>query len=206
MLRLLKENPSRTFNDVSALTGCSERTIQRWWATYQEEGIEGLIEVKARGGKKPKRIAPPQLQALQQKTRVDGFSKLQEAQVWLHEQHGIRYSRSGMWNLLRTTLKAEPGGWDIPNDETVCDAPETGSVNGDTFDGSFAQTLPPAVSTPQHSSPAQGSARIPAHLIRFLNSLPTSTDALEWILKFCESLKELLGDAYRVSLNVNVNA
>lgn len=45
MLLLLKQEPTRTMDDVAATIGCTPRTIKRWWKLYQEEGISSLIDL-----------------------------------------------------------------------------------------------------------------------------------------------------------------
>lgn len=44
MLRLLREDPSRTLVDVAAMLRKSERTVRRWWKRYVESGVEGVID------------------------------------------------------------------------------------------------------------------------------------------------------------------
>jgi DNA-binding CsgD family transcriptional regulator len=41
--------------------------------------------------------------------------------------------------------------------------------------------------------------------IEFLNSIPTTHDVLEWIVKFRERLRALLGDVDRISIAVNID-
>jgi hypothetical protein len=44
MLRLLEEEPDRTLSECAAMLNRPERTVRRWWKTYQEDGIEALLQ------------------------------------------------------------------------------------------------------------------------------------------------------------------
>jgi len=107
-LRLLVEHPDWTLQQVANLLGRSLRTIQRWWKTYQQEGLDGLLYIRKGGGQRPVRIGEEGLKELQQKLQEDGFADLKEAQKWLEERFGVHYSLSGVWYLIRIELKAKP--------------------------------------------------------------------------------------------------
>jgi transposase len=106
-LRLLKEHPEWSLEEVASLLGRSLRTLQRWWRAYRQGGLERLLQVGRRGGKKPLKIGSQGLRELQKKLQEDGFSDLKEAQRWLKERFGVHYSLSGVWNLVRVQLKAK---------------------------------------------------------------------------------------------------
>jgi len=106
-LRLLKEEPSRTLQEVAALLGRSYRTLQRWWSTYQQQGLAGLLHVSKGGGQRPVRIGQKGLRELQQRLQQDGFADLKEIQRFLQEHFGVSYSLSGVWYLVRIKLKAK---------------------------------------------------------------------------------------------------
>ncbi len=55
-LRLLKEHPEWTLKQVAELLGRSVRTLYRWWRSYREGGLEGLLQVKRGGGQRPVKI------------------------------------------------------------------------------------------------------------------------------------------------------
>src|SRR5688500_12725410 len=57
MLRLLRENPMYTLTEVSRLINCSERSVQRWWETYNKLGIEAVLAIKKRGRKRGNRLS-----------------------------------------------------------------------------------------------------------------------------------------------------
>lgn len=177
MLRLLKERPDLTFSDLGAMLGCSERSLQRWWESYRSGGIDALLRTDGPQRGKPRRISDDTLASLQQKLEVDGFSELKDAQQWLQQEHGVSYSRSGLWNLLRRATNAAPRGWHLSTD----------------------------ADQPARTEPAFAVSGVSNQLIHFLNALPTSSDALEWGTHFREAIRGILGDVDRVSVNVNLD-
>jgi transposase len=183
MLRLLKERPGRTLADVGPMVGRSERSVQRWWEIYQKQGLQVLMNAQQRGGK-PRRIDGEGLAAFQHKLEIDGFSQLKDAQQWLEQEFGVRYSRSGLWHLMRREMRAGPRGWTLLSDDPAGPVTGRAGAGGDP------------------STPAMG---ISAQAIRFLNALPTSSDAVEWGSKFRTAIREVLGDVDRVSVNVNLD-
>lgn len=180
MLRALKQRPAVSFADLQKEIGCSERSLQRWWEIYRTGGLDALLGAGNRRGK-PRRIDETALLELREKLKFEGFSRLGDVQEWLETAHGVSYSRSGIWNLLRSSTDAAPRGWRLLHDF------------GETH------TAVPAVgASPQ-------STGVSNQVLHFLNALPTSSDSREWIMQFRETLQGLLGDVDRVSVNVNLD-
>ncbi|HVZ38394.1 MAG TPA: helix-turn-helix domain-containing protein [Candidatus Kapabacteria bacterium] len=177
MLRLLKEQPGQTLASVAAKVGRSERCAQRWWSIYKEAGLNGFIAEGSSPRGKSRRIGEEVLAELQEKLNSDGFSRLSEIQAWLQEKHRISYSRSGIWNIVRTSLNAAPGGWQS------------------------AQEAP--AGSPAEAPPAPTALGDTKSLVSFLNSLPTSNDTIEWASQFRDTLQSLLPDVDRISISVN---
>jgi transposase len=180
MLRLLKEVPTRTLGDISPILGKSERSLQRWWNAYQVGGINGLLDIGKAGGKRPRRIGDEQIEEIREKVKKEGVGELGVIQEWLKNQHNISYSRSGLSHLMRSVVGAQPRGW-VLFDE---DAPKSGENVGKSW--------------------SDGDVGIPPHVVRFLNALPTTGDGTEWVLRFREALRLVLGDIDRISISVNL--
>lgn len=178
MLKMLKEQPKRTFQDVAERLESSERNIQRWWELYRKEGTQGLLKQRQAGGQRPRRLDDRALAALQQKVETDGIKGLSEVQEWLQEEFGVRYSRSGVWYLMRKTVGAMPRGWVAFHDDD------------------FGNPV-------KHSTQQYATSGVPPHIVRFLNAMPVSGDRLEWIDTFREALRALLGDVDKVSIAVD---
>lgn len=175
MLKMLKEQPKRTFQDVAERLESSERNIQRWWELYRKEGTQGLLKQRQVGGQRPRRLDDRALAALQQKVETDGIKGLSEVQEWLETEFGVRYSRSGVWYLMRKTVGAMPRGWVAFHDDD------------------FGNPV-------KHSTQQYATSGVPPHIVRFLNAMPVSGDRLEWIDTFREALRDLLGGVDRVSI------
>lgn len=183
MLKLLKNGEFSALNDILPHLNCSERSLQRWCGAYRKEGLQGLLRLGQRGGKRPRRINDEALQELRKKLANEGFTEVKEAQRWLQEQHGVSYSRSGAWHLMRSAVGAVPRGW------TMMDTSMERSISS-----SSAESLP-----------SKSESAISGDIIGFLNALPISSNVLEWGSTFKDSLRALLGDVDRISINVNTN-
>lgn len=181
MLRALKQRPAVSFADLQKEIGCSERSLQRWWELYRAGGLAALLGTENRRRGKPRRIDETALRGLREKLKFEGFSRLSEVQEWLEKAHGVSYSRSGVWNLLRSSTDAAPRGWRLLHDF-----------------GETHPAEPAADELPQ-------STGVSNQVIHFLNALPTSSDSREWIMQFREALRGLLGDVDRVTVNVNLD-
>ncbi len=175
MLKILKNEPFRSLAEVGKLIGSSERSLQRWLVAYRDGGVDTLLRLGQRGGKRPRRLDDETIEAVRQKIAYDGFAELKDAQQWIQEQFGVSYSRSGTWHLMRSAIGAVPRGWMM-------------------IDGVSPSTI-------SHSSL---NTNISGSILAFLNSLPTSNSVLEWGSQFRDSLQALLGDVDRISVNVNL--
>jgi len=180
MLKMLKENQKRPLSDVAAALGVSERNAQRWWGTYRREGLEALLQHKQVGGRRPRRLDDQAMAALQEKLESDGIGSVEEARAWLEEQFGVRYSRSGVWYLMRNSLGATPRGWETFHDDDMTASPIRSMM-----------------------SPASPPGTVPEHVLRFLNSLPVSGGRQDVILQLRSALLGLLGDVDKITFVVN---
>jgi transposase len=175
MLALMKMDPGMSLREISRHIGRSYRSVQRWKDAYAQGGLDELLSPGAPGRPKGSCLPPDILTEFRRKLAFDGFSEINEAQRWLQEEFGFNYSRTSVWNLLRSEC-AGRGVW-----QPASAVRRPGSSLADDRD----------------------SAIVRDRFIAFMNSLPTTGDVLEWITEFRESLAELLGDVDRVSLNVN---
>lgn len=101
LLRVLKTGQARTLVLAAPLIGYGERTVNRWWKTYQTGGVEHLLEQRPRPGKRSQvtDAAWADLEAAMVRGEI---ATLKAAQRFLAEQHGIHYqSLGGVWWLLR---------------------------------------------------------------------------------------------------------
>lgn len=84
LLCLLKTGQARTLVVAAPLAvGYGERTVNRWWKTYQTAGLARLAEQRPRAGKR---------------SQLTEIATLKEAQRFLAEQHAMHYqSLGGVW-------------------------------------------------------------------------------------------------------------
>ena len=175
MLRLLRAEPDRTLSDVAQALGKSERSIERWWETYVRDGLSSLLVIGRAGGRRPRRISPEVLEELRIKLETDGFADVDGARSWLETRYGVTYSRSGLWNLLRTGTRATHGLWTVHHTRR---------------------------SAPRETTASENSS-ISQEILTFLNSLPSTMNPVEWINAFRDALLELFDDIDRISIIVN---
>jgi transposase len=109
-LRLLKSGAARSLGGCARLVGHSPRHVARWWATYRQEGLDGLLREPTDPGRTPRLTAAAL--ADREAVMVTGqMATLQDAQTDLAARHGISYpSRNGVWTQLRKhQLKLKTG-------------------------------------------------------------------------------------------------
>lgn len=176
MLMLLHDNPERAIADVARELECSERNVLRWWQKYQAGGLDALLEQRHKG--RPSQMAAVDIDEIRAKIAESDMTGLDEIRTWLSEEHGLQYSRSGVWYALREILRARHNtSWLLlEDDESAANA--AGTPDSLTLDN-------------------------PTAVIGLLNSLPMTDDVVEWGNGFRTVLHRLLPDVDRISVNVN---
>lgn len=98
MLRLLKSSRAKTLVAAAPLVGATERSLQRWWKQYRQQGLQSLLEVAPT--RQPK-LSLTQQQALVEEAGKGGFSTIHEIVDWVEQSFGIHYTQVGMWKLVK---------------------------------------------------------------------------------------------------------
>jgi transposase len=107
MLRLLKTRQACSLVAVAPLVGYGERTVNRWWKTYQTGGIAGLLKHTPHRGP-TSRLTEEAWEDLEAAMTRGEIATLRDAQRYLTDQHDITYhSLHGVWWQLRKR-KARP--------------------------------------------------------------------------------------------------
>ena len=80
--------------DVANAVGYGRNAVGRWFQTYEESGIKGLLSYGKAGNPRPLGIPPTVMEALQSKLNdpKGGFPSFKAAWLWLKEEHGIELS------------------------------------------------------------------------------------------------------------------
>ncbi len=100
-LRLLKSGAAQSLEASARLVGHSPRQVARWWATYRQEGLVGVLREPRYSGRTP-RLTPAALADLEAVMNTGQIATLKDAQAYLAERHGIVYpSLNGVWQQLR---------------------------------------------------------------------------------------------------------
>jgi transposase len=92
---------------MAAMLGCAESTIYRWFKTYQNQGLKGLLAVRTSPGRPPK-ISGQARRALQkQLAKRTGFGSYGEIQLWLAKQHQLETPYSTVHGTVRYRLQGK---------------------------------------------------------------------------------------------------
>ena len=175
-LRLLREE-GLTMLEIARALEVSERQVRRWWQRYRIGGLEGLMEMKARGGQRPVRASREAIDALREKADQLELTSLKEIQKWLREECSVEYSISGVGHLVRREVRSTR----------------------------LEKVLARAGASAAYNSIAKAIPLIPEDILRFMNAIPITGHSLDWINAFRSALQRLLKDVDRISVNVNLN-
>jgi transposase len=96
MLCLLKRGQVPSLRAAAPLLGYSLSQLYRWWALYQQGGIEALLATRPRGHAHP-RLTEPAWEGLCAAMRAGEIATIKDAQRYLLDEWRISYSLSGLW-------------------------------------------------------------------------------------------------------------
>ena len=106
-LYLCKTSQVQTRRELAAILGCNESTIYRWFCTYQNQGISGLLQLKTPPGK-PSKLPMHVLEGLQARWQErQGFRSYYEIQEWLVTQYNIEAAYATVHGIVRYKLKSK---------------------------------------------------------------------------------------------------
>jgi transposase len=102
MLWLLKSEECRNLGEAAQALGYSWRQCQRWFATYQEGGIEELLKSRVHERGRQELVTPEALDDLGEAMKKGEIATISQADGFLRERHGIEYAHpDGVGQLLR---------------------------------------------------------------------------------------------------------
>lgn len=173
-IRLIKANENLSIGEVAAQIGYSVPTVKRWLKAYRTGGMDLLLQMNA-GGKQD--VSDEGLNQLKQKLLAGEFHSFAEAHRWIDRYHHSLALRK----LARQAIAG--------NGRKQSKARKEENRSGMESVAMDLQSNPPL---------------IPENILRFLNSIPTTYDSLEWNAGFRAALVEFLGDVDRIALTLNV--
>jgi transposase len=102
MLRLLKSGERRNLGEAADALGYSWRQCQRWFASYQQGGIEELLKSRVSERGRQELVTPEALEDLEEAMKRGEIATISEADEFLRDRHGIQYAHpDGVGQLLR---------------------------------------------------------------------------------------------------------
>ena len=102
MLRLLKSEQCSNLGEAARALGYSWRQCQRWFASYQEGGMEELLKSRVHERGRQELVTPEALEDLKQTMQTGKIATIAQADEFLRERHGIEYAHpDGVGQLLR---------------------------------------------------------------------------------------------------------
>lgn len=97
ILLWLKSGKVKTMKEAVGLKGRSIDYGNKLWKRYKNLGLSDCLELKYNPQKSPL-LGKEELAA---KLSKDGFSTIKEAQAWILETYGIKYTENGLGNYFR---------------------------------------------------------------------------------------------------------
>ena len=102
MIRLLKSEECRNLGEAARALGYSWRQCQRWFASYQEGGLEELLKSRVGERGRQELVTPEAFEDLKEAMKKGEIATIGQADEFLRERHGIEYSHpDGVGQLLR---------------------------------------------------------------------------------------------------------
>jgi transposase len=102
MLRLLKSEECSNLGEAAQALGYSWRQCQRWFASYQQGGLEELLKSRVHERGRQELATPEALEDLKQTMKMGEIATISQADEFLRERHGIEYAHpDGVGQLLR---------------------------------------------------------------------------------------------------------
>src|SRR5688572_5427116 len=101
MLRLLQSEECRNLGEAAQALGYSWRQCQRWFASYQQGGLEELLKSRVSERGRQELVTPEAFEELQEAMKRGQIATIGQAHRFLSER-GIKYSHpDGVGQLLR---------------------------------------------------------------------------------------------------------
>src|SRR5918994_2809008 len=88
MLRLLKSEQCSNLSEAARALGYSWRQCQRWFASYQEGGIEELLKSRVHERGRQELVTPEAFEELQEAMKRGEIATISEADEFLRLKHG----------------------------------------------------------------------------------------------------------------------
>ena len=102
MLRLLKSEECTNLGEAAETLGYSWRQCQRWFRSYQQGGLQELLNSRVSERGRQELVTQEAFEDLEEAMKRGEIATISEADRFLRERHGIEYAHSdGVGQLLR---------------------------------------------------------------------------------------------------------
>src|SRR4051812_38056726 len=88
-----------TEEDVAARLGVSARQVRKWLKIYRTHGLDALCQLNYQG--RTPRLTDPQIDQLKEEIAKGPFRTALQIVEWVDQRFGVRYSLSGVKDLLK---------------------------------------------------------------------------------------------------------
>jgi transposase len=104
----LKQDNAPSISAIAKAIGRHRGTVQEWLATYRDQGLEAMLEVKKSAGG-TRRVIPGWAEArlARRLEESEGFKSYGEVQGWLEETLGVEADYHTVYQMTRYRLKAK---------------------------------------------------------------------------------------------------
>ena len=93
----LKSGQVKTMKAAMSLKGRSTYHGNKLWKRYQADGLKSFLSLGYRKVRSP--LADKE--ALENRLNEKGFSTIKEAQLWILQTYGLKYTENGLGNYFR---------------------------------------------------------------------------------------------------------
>jgi transposase len=108
-LWLIKTGQVTTRKQIAELLRAHLQTVCGWLLTYEESGLNGLLDLHAPGPTKGQQrsIPQPAFEALKARLEGQGFDSYVQIQNWLRDEWAVDVRYKTVWKLVRKDLGAK---------------------------------------------------------------------------------------------------
>jgi len=95
-------------NTIACIVGRDVSTIRRWFRTYEQAGLSGLLKPRDNRGRKPQISPEVQVQLKAKLAEPEGFANYEAIRDWLQTEHNLEASIDAVYRVVHNKLKARP--------------------------------------------------------------------------------------------------
>lgn len=96
----LLRSGDRKLDEVAAVVGVHDRSVQYWVAWYRGGGLAAVRRHRSGGDGQTSRLTPEHQEQLAQEVETGRVHNATAIRAWVAETFGVRYTEGGMYSLL----------------------------------------------------------------------------------------------------------